>query len=271
MKKATKRIGLMGVVLSGLVLSGCQTMPQAQVEREAETLQETHAHSVTVLSDQLDFYLSQRSRDVFLEQMLDALESEKGSEWQGRDPRTYAKWIIRVQPQEWRTVEVKHPSAEAVNIQHDLQFVDIPYHSNANLNIRSEPGLKGDILGVLQKGEVFHAMARVTDTPWLLVEQRGMIKGYVHSDYAQSNVISRDILSTQPNSLVSSLLPSKALIEAASTLPEKDVDGVFTCRYLDYQLRNDNDDTSGTLKACRKQHKVWYIDTPTVPDDPSRT
>ncbi|MGF1688230.1 SH3 domain-containing protein [Photobacterium japonica] len=264
MRKATKRIGLLGVALSGFVLAGCQTTPIAQVEPEAGALRDTHAHTVTVLSDELDLYLSQSSRNVFLKQMLDALESEKGSEWQGRDPRTYAKWIIRVQPLQWQTVEVKHPSVELVNMAHDLQFVDIPYHSNANLNIRSEPGLNGKILGVLQKGEVFNAMAKVMKEPWLLVEQKGLIKGYVHSDYAQSNVITRDILSTQPNSLVSTLLPESQMLDASSDMPEKGLHGEFTCRYLDYQLRNDNDDTAGTLKACRKQQNVWYIEAPAV-------
>ncbi|MDW3049093.1 SH3 domain-containing protein, partial [Vibrio sp. Vb1554] len=46
--------------------------------------------------------------------------------------------------------------------------------------------------------------------------------------------------------------------------------GSFTCRALSYELTKDGDVTTGSLRACRKKRKVWYIDTPSAsPANPS--
>ncbi len=84
-----------------------------------------------------------------------------------------------------------------------------------------------------------------------------MIKGYVHKDYARSNVINRDILSTQPNPL---LEPNSSKTEQTGI--EHELSGNYTCRSLSYELTKDGDMTMGSLRACRKKRKVWYIDTP---------
>ncbi len=102
-------------------------------------------------------------------------------------------------------------------------------------------------------------LAKVVDQPWFLVEQKGVIKGYVHKDYARSNVINRDILSTQPNPL---LEPNSSKTEQTSI--EHELSGNYTCRSLSYELTKDGDMTTGSLRACRKKRKVWYIDTPST-------
>ncbi|MDF5068655.1 SH3 domain-containing protein, partial [Vibrio parahaemolyticus] len=43
---------------------------------------------------------------------------------------------------------------------------------------------------------------------------------------------------------------------------EHELSGNYTCRSLSYELTKDGDITTGSLRACRKKRKVWYIDTP---------
>jgi hypothetical protein len=97
----------------------------------------------------------------------------------------------------------------------------------------------------------------------LLVEQKGLIRGYVHKDYARSNVVNRDILSIKPNPLLSD--------ETSSVDKPKDNElfGSYTCRDLSYELTKNGNITTGSLRACRKQRKIWYIDAPAESSDRS--
>ncbi|MCV5654693.1 SH3 domain-containing protein, partial [Escherichia coli] len=104
-------------------------------------------------------------------------------------------------PNEWQQAEIVRPVEEGVDTSNKLEFMDVSYRSKTGLNLRSKPSVESTKLGQLEKGEVFNALARVEGEPWILVEQKGVIKGYVHQDYVRSNVVNRDILSTQPNPL----------------------------------------------------------------------
>ncbi|MGR5238042.1 SH3 domain-containing protein [Vibrio alfacsensis] len=217
---------------------------------------DSHTQSVQLINQQIDRYLNSEGRELFLNQMLVALESDNRNKFKGKDPDTYSWWKIRVQPNEWQEAEVFSPVAEEVDTTHMLEFMDVAYRSKATLNLRSKPSVEGGRLGTLEKGEVFNAVAKVANEPWLLVEQKGIIKGYVHRDYARSNMVNRSILSIQPNPLFS--LPSGG----HDAYPMMALIGNYTCRLLSYELTKNDDITQGSFRACRKQRKVWYIDVP---------
>lgn len=252
-----KQFGCSALALTLISLSGCQLFQSHTSRSVPLVVANDHAQVVAVIRDQMDMYLSYEGRASFLNQMLVALESDNRDKFKGKDPETYAWWKIRVQPNQWYQAEGIRPMEEGIEVYHDLAFIDVPYRSKSTLYLRSKPGPDGEELSQITKGEVFNVIAKVADLPWYLVEQRGVIKGYVHKDYARSNVGERDILSTPPNPLLDS---------PKSTDPNYqyyyELQGSYTCRVLSYELSKGGEFTTGALRACRKQRKVWYIDSP---------
>lgn len=252
-----KQFGCSALALTLISLSGCQLIQSQTSQSVPLVVANDHAQVVAVIRDQMDMYLSYEGREYFLNQMLVALESDNRNKFKGKDPETYAWWKIRVQPNQWHQAERILPMEEGIEIYHDLEFMGVPYRSKSTLHLRSKPGPEGNELSQITKGEVFNVVAKVADLPWYLVEQRGVIKGYLHKDYARSNVGERDILSTPPNPL---------LVSPNFTDPNDEhhyeLQGRYTCRVLSYELSKDGEFTTGALRACRKQRKVWYIDSP---------
>ncbi|WP_237324106.1 SH3 domain-containing protein [Vibrio penaeicida] len=247
----------------GLLMSGCQLLSsQSKIEKVSREVKQSHAQNVAEISDHLDLYLSQTSRERFLKQVTSALESPSETPFVGKDKHTYASWTIKAKEQDWQAIEVKRPTEIGVVTDADLVFMDIPYRSNTKLNLRGEPGTHGEKLGVLSKGEVFNSMAQVLEEPWYLVEQKGVIRGYVHKDYVTTNVRSRSIIATQPNPLLYPYHDKQS--EHKTDVPIEGVLGIYICRNLNYEIRKNEDVLEGSFKACRKQKNVWYIETPEV-------
>ncbi len=245
------------LALALLSLSGCQLLQFIAPETTVSPLvANDHTHVVTLVRDHMDRYLSYEGREYFLNQMLVALESDTRDRFKGKDPDTYAWWKIHVQPSQWHQAEVTLPMEEGIEAYSQLTFVDVPYLSKTTMSLRSKPSSEARPLNQLKKGEVFNVLAITADLPWFLVEQKGVIKGYLHKDYARSNVGERDILSTPPNPL---LVTSSSINEKAQN--QYDINGRYSCRMLSYELSKDGDYTTGSLRACRKQRKVWYIDS----------
>ncbi|MFH4529928.1 SH3 domain-containing protein [Vibrio diabolicus] len=264
--RLAKQFGRSAAVFTLVSLSGCQLFQSQTYMAEISPVAiNDHSQSVIVINDQMDRFLSYEGRESFLNQMLVALESDSRDKFKGKDPETYSWWKIRVQPSEKQQAEVFRPTADGVDTSNPVEFMDVSYRSKTTLNLRSKPSLEGEKLGVLSKGEVFNVLAKVVDQPWFLVEQKGVIKGYVHKDYVRSNVVNRDILSTQPNPLLEYVSST-----TEQTGIEHELSGNYTCRSLSYELTKDGDMTTGSLRACRKKRKVWYIDTPQPqPSNPS--
>ncbi|MEF1324020.1 SH3 domain-containing protein, partial [Vibrio owensii] len=72
----------------------------------------------------------------------------------------------------------------------------------------------------------------------------------------RTNQVNHDILSIKPNPLLCGDEP--APVEPT----ESELFGNYTCRDLSYELTKDGHITAGSLRACRKKRKVWYIDVP---------
>lgn len=252
-----KQFGRSALAIAVVSLSGCQLLQfGSQPHTVSSVMMDDHAESVMVINQQMDQYLSEDGRASFLNQMLVALESDNRNKFKGKDPDTYSWWKIRVQPNQWKEAEVSRPIVDGVDTSKTLEFMDVSYRSKANLNLRSKPSLDGEKLGELNKDEEFNAIAKVEGEPWLLVEQKGMVRGYVHKDYARTNQVNHDILSIKPNPLLCGDEP--AAVEPA----ESELFGNYTCRDLSYELTKDGHITAGSLRACRKKRKVWYIDVP---------
>ncbi len=252
-----KQLGRSALALTLISLSGCQLFQSRTESTITPMVASNHAHIVSMVREQMDMYLGYEGRKYFLNQMLVALESETRDRFKGKDPDTYAWWKIRVQPNEWHQYEVARPKEEGVEGYSKLEFIDVPYRSKTTIQVRSKPSLGGEALSSISKGEIVNVLAITADLPWFLVEQKGVIKGYIEKDYVRSNVGERDILATPPNPLLST----------SATLNEQyensyDLVGRYTCRMLSYELSKDGEFTTGSLRACRKQRKIWYIDSP---------
>nr|WP_321459068.1 SH3 domain-containing protein [uncultured Vibrio sp.] len=252
-----KPFGCSALALTLISLSGCQLFQLQTSQNVPLLVANDHAQVVAMIRDQMDMYLSYEGREYFLNQILVALESDSRDKFKGKDPETYAWWKIRVQPNQWHQAEGIRPMEEGIEVSHDLEFMDVPYRSKSTLYLRSKPSPDGEELSKITKGEVFNVVAKVADLPWYLVEQRGVIKGYVHKDYTRSNVGERDILSTPPNPLLDSPKLTDPNYEYYYLLQ-----GSYTCRVLSYELSKGGEFATGSLRACRKQRKVWYIDSP---------
>ncbi|MGP8307122.1 SH3 domain-containing protein [Vibrio sp. YIC-376] len=251
-----KQIGRSALALTLISLSGCQLFQSRTEAKISPFVTNDHAQIVALIRDQMDMYLSYEGRGHFLNQMLVALESDTRDRFKGKDPDTYVWWNIQVQPNEWHQAEVIRLKEEGVETYHKLEFIDVPYRSKTTIHLRSKPSLEGEELSLINKGEVFNVIAQVSDVPWFVVEQKGVIKGYIHKDYARSNVGERDILSTPPN-----LLLSQSEVGNNSYGDSYNLTGSYTCRVLSYELSKEGEFTSGSFRACRKQRKIWYIDS----------
>ncbi|ANQ20504.1 hypothetical protein BA893_01965 [Vibrio natriegens] len=252
-----KQFGCSALALTLISLSGCQLFQSQTTLIVPPTVANDQAQVIAVIRDQMDMYLSYEGRESFLKQMLVALESDNRDRFKGKDPETYAWWKIHVQPNELHQAEAVRPMEEGIEVYQGLEFMDVPYRSKSTLHLRSKPSSDGEELSSVSKGEVFNVVAKVSDLPWYLVEQRGVIKGYLHQDYARSNVGERDLLSTPPNPLLASAKVADDNFEYRYELQ-----GSYTCRVLSYELSKNGEFTTGALRACRKKRKVWYIDAP---------
>ncbi len=256
-----KQLGRSALALTLFSLSGCQLSQSHTEVTVSPLIANSHAHVIALVREQMDMYLSYEGREYFLNQVLVALESDTRDRFKGKDPETYAWWKIHVQPNEWHQATVALPMEEGVESYQQLTFMDVPYRSKTTVNLRAKPGLEGEPLGELGKGEVFNALAITEDSPWFLVEQKGVIKGYMHKDYARSNVGERDILSTPPNLLITPRSAETSSGVKKNVRSHYALSGRYTCRMLSYELSKDGDFTTGSLRACRKKRKVWYIDS----------
>lgn len=250
-----KQMGRSALAFTLISLSGCQMFQSRSETTIAPVLANDHAQIVALIRDQMDMYLSYEGRASFLNQMLVALESDTRDRFKGKDPDTYVWWNIQVQPNEWHQAEVVRPREEGVETYRQLEFIDVPYRSKAAIHLRSKPSVEGDVLSLISKGDVFNVIAQTSDVPWFVIEDKGVIKGYLHKDYARSNVGERDILSTPP-----SLLLNQSDVVKHSDGNSYNLTGSYTCRLLSYELSKDGEFSSGSFRACRKQRKIWYID-----------
>ncbi len=255
-----KLIGSSALALALSSLSGCQLFQLHSEVTVSSHVVNDNVDVIALVREQMDMYLGYQGREYFLNQILVALESGTRDRFKGKDPDTYAWWKIHVQPIQWHQAELTLAMEEGVEVYQELEFVDVPYLSKTTMNLRSKPTREGKELSQIHKGEVFNVLAIATDLPWFVVEQKGVIKGYMHKDYARSNAGERDILSTPANPLLDTL--SAAISPSIkSDQPRYDLVGRYTCRMLNYELSKDGDFTTGSLRACRKQRKVWYIDS----------
>ncbi|MGR5205758.1 MULTISPECIES: SH3 domain-containing protein [Vibrio] len=241
------------------MLSGCQLLvPHSQVDAVTPMAAKNHVQSVQLIDQQMDRYLNQDGRELFLSQVMVALESDSRTKFKGKDPETFSWWKIRVKPKQWKSAEITSLVDVGVDISHSFEFMDVTYRSKTTLNFLAKPSLTAQVLGTLSKDEAFNVIAKVEGEPWLLAEQNGAIKGYVHEEYVRSHVVNRDILSIKPNPL----LASSAKSMDAQTVNE--IFGRYTCRDLSYELTKDDDIATASFRACRKQRKIWYIDVPMI-------
>lgn len=245
--------------LACLMLSGCQLLPShSQVDAATPMAAKNHVQSVQLIDQQMDRYLNQDGRALFLSQVVVALESDSRTKFKGKDPETFSWWKIRVKPKQWKSAEITSPVDVGVDLAYSFEFMDVTYRSKTTLNFLTKPSLTAQALGTLSKDEAFNVIAKVEGEPWLLAEQNGVIKGYVHEEYARSYIVKRDILSIKPNPL----LASGARSMDAQTVNE--ISGRYTCRDLSYELTKDDDIATASFRACRKLRKIWYIDVPMI-------
>nr|WP_086941205.1 SH3 domain-containing protein [Thaumasiovibrio occultus] len=245
------KLKLIGLAVA---LSGCQVVGNSvDVEDVAQSRRYEHSASVTQFSDHLDQFFTQSVRDNVLDSVIRLLESSGSSVSQGQDRQTGAAWFLNVGETEWQAIEVKRPTIETVSAEYDYIFRDIPYRATTQVNLRSGPGTEYARLRQLRRGEVFTVMAQVFASDWYLIEQAGIVQGYVHSDYATANVTSRDLLNARPNPLVLDGV-------VAPELPVYGYLGLLTCRSLSYRFNNESLLQEGGFVACQKQPGVWYID-----------
>ncbi|HEY9219121.1 MAG TPA: SH3 domain-containing protein, partial [Phenylobacterium sp.] len=57
------------------------------------------------------------------------------------------------------------------------------YRANTTINVRSAPTTGAARVGQLRSGQPFQALARVRNSPWILVGEGGVGVGYVHEAY----------------------------------------------------------------------------------------
>ncbi|BCN23131.1 SH3 domain-containing protein [Vibrio alfacsensis] len=252
-----KQFGRFVLSLSLVSLPGCQLLQLVNKdETPSSVMMSDHEQSIRVINEQMAQYLSEDGRESFLNQMLVALESDNRDRFKGKDPETYSWWNILVQPNQWKEAEIKQATVKGVDTSYHFEFMDVPYRAKTTLHLLAHPDTNSLRVGELSKDEDFNAIAKVEGEPWLLVEQDGMVKGYIHQEYARSNVLDHDILSTKPNELL-------ARSENARQITSKsELFGRYTCRDLVYELTKDERVTTASLRACRKQRKIWYIDVP---------
>ncbi|KOO07885.1 SH3 domain-containing protein [Vibrio hepatarius] len=249
------------LLLTCLALSGCQLIQTgSKFENLSNEIMLSHANKVQRISDDIDLFFSQTERERLLNQLTKGLENEQSMRLSGIDKHTSARWQIELQPTEWLAIEIQRQATATVDEQQDFEFMDVPYRANTTLNIRHQPSLQGNKIGVLEKGDVFNVIAKVSEQPWYLVTQNGVIKGYVHKDYVSSNIIYRDVLSTQPNPLTTPNYVAQPQQSSLQPKVNKKITGIFICRQFSYQFFKQANNQSGMYTACRKQKNIWYIE-----------
>ena len=248
------------LLLSCFTLSGCQLLQGSKIEAISNEVMLSHARKVQRISDDIDLFFSQQERDKMLKQLVQGLENQNSTRLKGKDRQTAARWVIELEPTEWLAIDVQRQSVAQVDEQQDFEFMDVPYRATTTLNIRHRPSASGAKLGALSRGDVFNVIAKVSEKPWYLVTQNGVIKGYVHSNYVASNISYRDLLSTQPNPLTTPKYLIQPDAGANRQKVNKKITGIFTCRQFQYFFSKLGSTQQGVYTACRKQKETWYIE-----------
>lgn len=254
------RFKLQVLLLACFALSGCQMLQTgSDIESISNEVMLSHARKVQRISDDIDLFFSQQERDTLLKQLVKGLENENSHRLSGQDRQTSSRWEIELEPTEWLAIDVQRQATAKVDELQDFEFMDVPYRATTTLNIRHQPSVTGTKIGSLSRGDVFNVIAKVSEKPWYLVSQNGVIRGYVHSNYVASNISYRDLLSTQPNPLTTpKYLNYKA--PSGSQQVDKKITGIFTCRQFRYLFSKQGLTQQGVYTACRKQKETWYIE-----------
>ncbi|MBD1555519.1 SH3 domain-containing protein [Vibrio sp. S9_S30] len=237
-------IGCAGLIL----LTGCQSTGTDSNAASANRV--SGSTSSSLVSTQLDAFFSQEARDQFLKQSIEALESKGTNEWQGMDSSGNAKWLMTVGSPEVQLVEAHYPVEATVDTSQNLTFVGLTHETTTALNLRTSPRQSSQKIGQLQKGEAFNVLAQASGKPWVLVEQEGDVRGYVHHDYIKLAGPQEDLIASKVG-IQKDLETDKATSVLA---------GSYVCRDVQYSFSRDEKVQLGEFTACQKQQGSWYIE-----------
>lgn len=243
------------LTLSCIALLGCQSTSAGSERRVSSVSSAQLSENAEVLKQQLELTLSSQQSEAFLAALTQLLESNNieavGGEQREGEPSS--QWKIQSSTLEFKTFLVRTDIMQEILVDGEMELLDLPYRATTTVNLRAGPSAKSNKVGQLQTGDVFIALAKVPEQPWLLVERQGAIEGYVHQAYVQSRIEPRNILSVKPNTALS--LKANSNNDQSSSL----LSGRYQCRDVDYQLMGVNESRTGSLLACRKDKDIWYI------------
>ena len=218
---------------------------------------------------QISKHLSESDQVAVREEAARALTNSEDGEtvyWVSRESGAKASMTARDSRRETREVEALRD--KRVETPPSLDLIGKPYVSTgSSVRLRSAPSTSADVLGSLNKGDVFHAIGKVQGRPWVMIGRSNIAMGYVHADLvAEQNAVEESLATSLRGGFELDEVDLAQINEQAQATFELDdlevvgdsfVLNEVQCRTLDMEIVSDGGTETLSVNSCQGADGHW--------------
>lgn len=218
---------------------------------------------------QISKHLSESDQVAVREEAARALTNSEDGEtvyWVSRESGAKASMTARDSRRETREVEALRD--KRVETPPSLDLIGKPYVSTgSSVRLRSAPSTSADVLGSLNKGDVFHAIGKVQGRPWVMIGRSNIAMGYVHADLvAEQNAVEEPLATSLRGGFELDEVDLAQINEQAQATFELDdlevvgdsfVLNEVQCRTLDMEIVSDSGTETLSVNSCQGADGHW--------------
>ena len=142
-----------------------------------------------------------------------------------------------------------------------IELIGKPYKALKNANLRNAPSTSGTtVVGGLKAGEVFTAVGKVSQQPWIMVAQNNITIGYIHKSLVAETTIQQELVLREAVDL--DAMDEKTRAQSNYAAVDLDADLVVeqvavntNCRDINFSQQGSNNN----FKACKAADGAWEI------------
>ena len=178
--------------------------------------------------------LNKEDKEVYYSALILALASGKSQDWFSDDARGSITVKSETEVTEERRIRVLK---NRVSEMPPIEYIGEKFSANGNINLRGGPGVDYKVVDSVKKDDVIHVLGKVKDSDWYVIDQAGVVIGFVRSDL---------VTKAEEEALLAYDAEPKGRIRKVKTVTTS------TCRTLEQRFEVDaSPEQVETVEACQ--------------------
>lgn len=153
---------------------------------------------------------------------------------------------------QWKASELKRHVPRVINTDLPLLLDGQYYHISKTINVRAHPKPNAPKINLIRPGDTVVALAEHMDSPWLLIENQGVVMGYVYKPLLGKPNVDPPLLDAN--------VPAALTVLANTQNEEKQVLLMYPCRDISYAIQSSWINKSGEFTACQSRSGMWFVE-----------